>query len=79
MVQRFANLNFVLKPMPDKASRTALHQAIRTLFGGKFESEVDSSAPKSEAGTRIMIRWNPRATKKNAGKNGESYSRPGLP
>ncbi|EIW82095.1 tRNA pseudouridine synthase D [Coniophora puteana RWD-64-598 SS2] len=46
----------VSKPMDDKAERTALHKAIRELFGGKLESQTDTTSNDDE-GSRIMIKW----------------------
>jgi tRNA pseudouridine13 synthase len=39
-----------------KTTRTALHQAIRELFGGKLDTETDSSSVPGE-GSRIAIKW----------------------
>ncbi|KAJ7638956.1 pseudouridine synthase [Roridomyces roridus] len=46
-------------PIQSKETRTALHVAVRELFGGKLESEADSThtAPAPEEGTRIVIKW----------------------
>lgn len=41
--------------MDSKASRTALHKAIRELFKGKFDSQADTSNPDDDP--RIVIRW----------------------
>jgi hypothetical protein len=41
--------------MTSKDTRTAFHKVIRELFGGKLETETDSSTP--EAGARITVKW----------------------
>jgi len=41
--------------MTSKDVRTAFHKVIRELFGGKFETETDSSTP--EGGARITVKW----------------------
>jgi tRNA pseudouridine13 synthase len=41
--------------MISKDVRTAFHKVIRELFGGKFETETDSSTP--EGGARITVKW----------------------
>ncbi|KAF8897636.1 pseudouridine synthase [Infundibulicybe gibba] len=43
-------------PITSKSTRTALHQTIRELFGGKLDSETDSSAPVTDEGSRIVIK-----------------------
>ncbi|KAF9247319.1 tRNA pseudouridine synthase D [Melanogaster broomeanus] len=43
-----------------KATRTSLHQVVRKLFKGKFESETDMSAPVGDEGSRIAIKWSRR-------------------
>ncbi|KAF5344114.1 hypothetical protein D9758_008840 [Tetrapyrgos nigripes] len=48
------------EPIDSKDKRTKLHKVIRDLFGGKLESETDSSAPSSEAGSRVVIKWSKR-------------------
>ncbi|KIJ70068.1 hypothetical protein HYDPIDRAFT_23214 [Hydnomerulius pinastri MD-312] len=48
------------EPISSKATRTALHQVVRKLFKGKFESETDMSAPAGDEGSRISIKWSRR-------------------
>ncbi|THV08431.1 tRNA pseudouridine synthase D [Dendrothele bispora CBS 962.96] len=48
------------EPIESKATRTTLHKLVRELFGGKLESETDPSAPASEDGSRIVIKWSKR-------------------
>ncbi|PFH52814.1 hypothetical protein AMATHDRAFT_73940 [Amanita thiersii Skay4041] len=41
-------------PITSKDTRTALHKAIRQLFKGKLDSQIDTSI---EDGSRVAIRW----------------------
>jgi tRNA pseudouridine13 synthase len=41
--------------MTSKEIRTAFHKVIRELFGGRLETETDSSV--SEEGARIVVKW----------------------
>ncbi|EGO27814.1 hypothetical protein SERLADRAFT_354961 [Serpula lacrymans var. lacrymans S7.9] len=43
-----------------KETRTALHKVVRDLFGGKLESETDTTSPASDDGSRIVIKWSKR-------------------
>lgn len=40
--------------------RTTFHQTIRQLFGGRLESETDTSSSSTEEGFRVVVRWNRR-------------------
>ncbi|KAG8683944.1 hypothetical protein FRC08_013985, partial [Ceratobasidium sp. 394] len=42
-------------PITSKESRTALHQTVRALFNGKFETET--SETPGEEGSRVVIKW----------------------
>ncbi|KAF8238780.1 tRNA pseudouridine synthase D [Tricholoma matsutake] len=44
-------------PITSKTTRTALHQAVRRLFGGKLDTETETSTTSSEEGSRIVIKW----------------------
>jgi hypothetical protein len=61
-----------------KTTRTALHQAIRELFGGKLDTETDpSSASAAGAGSRIAIKWAKRGSG-HGGRGGRSGSDGGM-
>lgn len=40
--------------------RTSFHKIIRQLFGGRLESETDTSNSSTEEGSRIVVRWGRR-------------------
>lgn len=40
--------------------RTSFHKTIRQLFGGRLDSETDTSNPSEEEGSRIVVRWGRR-------------------
>ncbi|KIM90914.1 hypothetical protein PILCRDRAFT_58687 [Piloderma croceum F 1598] len=44
-------------PISDKATRTALHQTVRELFGGKLDSETHATASEADGGSQIAIKW----------------------
>ncbi|KAJ3789478.1 pseudouridine synthase [Lentinula aff. detonsa] len=50
----------VSEPIDSKETRTAFHQVIRKLFDGKLDSETDTSAPATEEGSRIVVKWSRR-------------------
>ncbi|KAJ4481683.1 pseudouridine synthase [Lentinula edodes] len=50
----------VSEPIGSKETRTAFHQIIRELFGGKLDSETDTSAPATDEGSRIVVKWSRR-------------------
>ncbi|KAI0959504.1 hypothetical protein AcW1_004311 [Taiwanofungus camphoratus] len=52
-----------------KATRTGLHQAIRDLFGGKIETETDTTEPVTDEGSRIVIKWSKRG-ERGGGRGG---------
>jgi hypothetical protein len=56
--------------MSNKADRTALHQAIRELFGSRLESETEDQ--KGE-GVSISIKWNHRQSR-NPRNNKRNFS-----
>ncbi|KAH7929415.1 tRNA pseudouridine synthase D [Leucogyrophana mollusca] len=60
------------EPMSDKSTRTALHKAVRELFGGKLESETDMSTPAGDDGSRIVIKWSRRGGGRGGGRGGRS-------
>jgi hypothetical protein len=47
------------QPIASKDSRTQFHQAIRELFGGKLDSETDTT-PATDQGSRIVVKWSHR-------------------
>ncbi|RDX55545.1 tRNA pseudouridine synthase D [Lentinus brumalis] len=47
-------------PIASKETRTGLHQVIRDLFGGKLDTETDTTAGPSDEGSRIAIKWSKR-------------------
>ncbi|KAG6869284.1 hypothetical protein C0993_000037 [Termitomyces sp. T159_Od127] len=57
-------------PIASKETRTALHQAVRELFGGKLDTETDSTSPTSEDGSRIVIKWARRGGGRGSGRGG---------
>ncbi|CAA7259859.1 unnamed protein product [Cyclocybe aegerita] len=48
------------QPLASKDTRTAFHKTIRELFGGKLETETDTSGPPTDEGSRIAIKWGRR-------------------
>ncbi|KAI0322480.1 pseudouridine synthase [Amylostereum chailletii] len=59
-------------PIASKTTRTELHQVVRELFGGKLDSETDTTSPPTEDGSRICIKWS-----KRGGRGGGSGGRGG--
>ncbi|GBE79670.1 pseudouridine synthase [Sparassis latifolia] len=59
-------------PIASKDIRTGLHQAIRQLFGGKLDSETDTTTPAGEEGSRIVIKWSRRGTGRGGGRGGRT-------
>ncbi|KAF8974462.1 pseudouridine synthase [Flammula alnicola] len=53
-------------PITSKDTRTAFHKAVRELFGGKLETETDTSGSTAEEGSRISIKW----AKRGSGRGG---------
>ncbi|KZT41182.1 tRNA pseudouridine synthase D [Sistotremastrum suecicum HHB10207 ss-3] len=53
------NRKVITDPIPSKATRTALHTAIRELMGGKLDTATNSSDSKTsaEGGSQIIIKW----------------------
>lgn len=49
-----------------------MHQAVRTLFGGKLETETDTTTPATDEGSRIVIKWS-----KAGGRGGRGGDRGG--
>ncbi|KZP32946.1 tRNA pseudouridine synthase D [Athelia psychrophila] len=68
--QREDTRKVLSNPMADKATRTALHQAVRELFKGKLESETDSAAPGTDEGSRIAIKWGRKGPGARGGRGG---------
>ena len=58
--------------MSDKTARTEFHKAIRELFGGKLDSETDTTTPADDEGSRIVIKWS-----RSAGRGGRGGGRGG--
>ncbi|PPQ77416.1 hypothetical protein CVT25_010998 [Psilocybe cyanescens] len=54
-------------PMTSKDTRTAFHKIIRELFGGKLDTETDTSRSTPEEGSRILVKW---AKKGGGGRGG---------
>ncbi|KAG9317426.1 tRNA pseudouridine synthase D [Chiua virens] len=63
------------EPISSKATRTALHQAVRKLFNGKLESETDMATPAGEEGSRISIKWSRSGGRGAARARGERAPR----
>lgn len=57
-------------PISDKATRTALHQAVRELFGGKLDSETDTTSPQDDGGSQVVIKWSRRGGGRGGGRGG---------
>lgn len=51
---------YPMQPIGSKETRTAFHQVIRELFAGKLDSETDKSAPTTDVGSRIVVKWSRR-------------------
>ncbi|KAG8708995.1 hypothetical protein FRC09_000922 [Ceratobasidium sp. 395] len=69
-------------PIVSKESRTALHQTVRSLFNGKFETETSEIA--GEEGSRVVIKWAHRGSGRGGrgGRGGRSQgdrSTPSIP
>ncbi|KAG2077310.1 tRNA pseudouridine synthase D [Suillus decipiens] len=58
------------EPISSKTDRTALHQVVRELFGGKLDSETDMSTPAGDNGSRIVIKWSRRGGGRGGGRGG---------
>ncbi|KAG2367275.1 tRNA pseudouridine synthase D [Suillus spraguei] len=58
------------KPISSKTDRTALHQVVRELFGGKLDSETDMSTPAGDNGSRIVIKWSRHGGGRGGGRGG---------
>ena len=57
-------------PISSKADRTALHQVVRELFGGKFDSETDMLTSAGDDGSRIVIKWSRNGGGRGGGRGG---------
>jgi tRNA pseudouridine13 synthase len=58
------------EPISSKTDRTALHQVVRELFGGKLDSETDMSTPAGDDGSRIVIKWSRHGGGRGGGRGG---------
>jgi tRNA pseudouridine13 synthase len=58
------------QPISSKTDRTALHQVVRELFGGKLDSETDMSTPAGDDGSRIVIKWSRHGGGRGGGRGG---------
>jgi tRNA pseudouridine13 synthase len=47
-----------------------LHQAVRDLFGGKLDSETDTTTGGADEGSRIAIKWSRRGGGRGGGRGG---------
>ncbi|KZV76135.1 tRNA pseudouridine synthase D [Peniophora sp. CONT] len=59
----------VSDPMADKTTRTEFHKAIRELFGGKLDSETDTTSTADDDGSRIVVKWS-RSAGRGGGRGG---------
>ncbi|KAI0832348.1 tRNA pseudouridine synthase D [Trametes gibbosa] len=57
-------------PIASKETRTGLHKIVRDLFGGKLDTETDTTAPASDEGSRIVIKWSKRGGGSSRGRGG---------
>ncbi|KAG2141802.1 tRNA pseudouridine synthase D [Suillus bovinus] len=57
------------EPISSKTDRTALHQVVRELFGGKLDSETDMSTPGDD-GSCIVIKWSRNGGGRGGGRGG---------
>ncbi|KAG1755584.1 tRNA pseudouridine synthase D [Suillus lakei] len=68
--EREDNRKVLSEPISSKTDRTALHQAVRELFGGKLDSETDMSTPAGDDGSRIAIKWSRNGGGRGGGRGG---------
>ncbi|THG97146.1 hypothetical protein EW026_g4807 [Hermanssonia centrifuga] len=60
-------------PISSKETRTGLHQVFRELFAGKLDTETDTTAPPSDDGSRIVIKWSKnKGGARGGGRGGRS-------
>lgn len=64
--QREDKRRVISEPMMSKTARTGLHKVIRELFGGKLDSETDTSNPLEEG--RVVIKWARAGQGRGAGR-----------
>ncbi|KIK68015.1 hypothetical protein GYMLUDRAFT_804143 [Collybiopsis luxurians FD-317 M1] len=64
--RREDNRKVVSEPISSKETRTAFHQVIRELFGGKLDSETDQSTATTDEGSRIVVKWSRRGVGRGA-------------
>ncbi|CAE6491897.1 unnamed protein product [Rhizoctonia solani] len=65
-------------PIVSKEIRTSVHQTVRNLFKGKFETETSEIA--GEEGSRVAIKWTHRGSGRGGrGRGGRDRSTPTLP
>ncbi|KAJ1308838.1 hypothetical protein OPQ81_004526 [Rhizoctonia solani] len=65
-------------PIVSKEARTAVHQAVRNLFNGKFETETSETT--GEEGSRVVIKWAHRGSgRRGRGRGYHDRSTPALP
>ncbi|CAE6360957.1 unnamed protein product [Rhizoctonia solani] len=64
-------------PIASKETRTTVHQAVRNLFKGKFETETSETV--GEEGSRVVIKWAHRGSGRGRGRGGHDRSTPTLP
>ncbi|KEP53803.1 tRNA pseudouridine synthase [Rhizoctonia solani 123E] len=65
-------------PIVSKEMRTSVHQAVRNLFNGKFETETSETT--GEEGSRVVIKWTHRGSgRRGRGRGGRDRSTPTLP
>ncbi|CAE6473498.1 unnamed protein product [Rhizoctonia solani] len=65
-------------PILSKEVRTTVHQAVRNLFKGKFDTETSETI--GEEGSRVVIKWAHRGSgRRGSGRGGHDRSTPTLP
>ncbi|KAF8914000.1 pseudouridine synthase [Gymnopilus junonius] len=57
-------------PITSKDTRTAFHKTIRELFGGKLDTETDTSGTTPEEGSRILVKWARKGSGRGGGRGG---------
>ncbi|KAF8709464.1 tRNA pseudouridine synthase D (TruD), partial [Rhizoctonia solani] len=77
-VQREDLRRVLTDPIPSKEMRTSVHQNVRNLFKGKFETETNEAT--EEEGSRVIIKWAHRGSgRRGRGRGGHDRSTPVLP
>ncbi|CAE6429641.1 unnamed protein product [Rhizoctonia solani] len=77
-VRREDTRRVLTEPIVSKEMRTSVHQAVRNLFNGKFETETSEAA--GEEGSRVVIKWAHRGSgRRGRGRGGHDRSTPTLP